>query len=183
MNRPSLDFGDADRDAATQTFILEDKLSVAEQQSDTNKPRHTKYTVSADAKTKQAELELHFVKFQKVTDLTLFVADNVGAAETSVITQLDILSSEKMVNMAIISVFRIVKKETSRRNMLNLLQLKQHSINYCLKQMAKQFSLILQHHVSSTLFCYSLFLLSSLNNILGCGPCQKIAPDFQSLSG
>ena len=98
MNRPSLDFGDADRDAATQTFVLEDKLSVtAEQQSDTNKPRHAKYQLSADSKTKQAELELHFVKFQKVTDLTLFVVDNLGGAETSVISQLDVLSAEKLV--------------------------------------------------------------------------------------
>jgi hypothetical protein len=96
VNRPSLDFGDADRDAATQTFVLQNE-PVGGEQSDTNKPRHVAYKLSADSKTKQAELELHFVKFQKVTDLTLFVADNIGGADTSVITQLDVLSSEKMV--------------------------------------------------------------------------------------
>jgi len=93
VNRPSLDFADADRDAATQTFVLGDADVLADAPSDTSKPRLVKYKV--DGKSfKSAELELHFVKFQKVSELTLFVVDNAGDDSTA-ITQLDVQSAEK----------------------------------------------------------------------------------------
>jgi len=99
VNSPNLDFNDAESESATQTFVLtDDKVDENDvDDADSKKEIPVQYKTSADGKTKTAVLNLRYVKFQKVTEITLFVEDNLGDEDTSVIVDLDLKSGEKAV--------------------------------------------------------------------------------------
>ena len=63
--------------------------------SDKNAIHHVRYDKSDDVLA--AELPLHLVKFAKTSQLSLFVVDNLGDDDTSVIVSIDACSAEKTV--------------------------------------------------------------------------------------
>jgi len=99
VNNANLDFNEAEDETPTQTFLLSSAATTTTKSPslDSADPnvRAVAYSRGGADGTLQAELELHYVRYQKVTHLSLFVVDNVGDSETSVIRKLDVSSGEK----------------------------------------------------------------------------------------
>ncbi len=100
VNQPHVDFSQADDDAPTAAFeLLPVGASVdvnSSSSSSSSAVRRVAYTRD-EAGVLRAVLPLHYVHFQKVTSLSVFVEDNLGGEETSVLTSIDVLSGEKPV--------------------------------------------------------------------------------------
>jgi thioredoxin 1 len=94
VNVPHIDFAQADDEPPTQTFVLWPAGSTLPPPSSDVSVRNVLYA-STGSGTLTAELPLHYVKWQKTTSLSLFVVDNLGDEDTSVLRALDVLSGEK----------------------------------------------------------------------------------------